>query len=62
LANAASLRREALLWLIASALSLAAAVLTYTGEREVKWLLLAAAVFLAALGFSRLRRSRSAGV
>jgi hypothetical protein len=32
--------------------------LTYGGEGEIKWPLLAAAFFLAAMGFSTLRRSK----
>jgi hypothetical protein len=56
------LRRAAMLWFIASALSLAAAVITYSGEGQIKWPLIAAAVFLAAMGFSSLRRSRPGGV
>lgn len=48
-----------MLWFIASALSLTAAVVTYAGEGRLKWPLLAATVFLAAMGFSSLRRSKS---
>jgi len=56
------LKRGAILWFIASALSLIAALLTYTGEGEIKWPLLAATFFMAAMGFSSLRRSKSGGV
>ena len=59
--NASGLRRAAILWFIASALSLTAALVTYGGEGQIKWPLLAATVFLAAMGFSSLRRSRSDG-
>ena len=57
-----SSRTAAILWFVASALSLIAAVITYTGDRQIKWPLLAATVFLAAMGVSTLRRSRSDGV
>ena len=56
--NASGLGRAALLWFTAAALSLAAALLTYTGEGQVKWPLLAATVFMSAMGFSSLRRAR----
>lgn len=59
---APSSRSAAILWFVASALALAAAVITYSDERQIKWPLLAATVFLAAMGFSTLRRSRSDGV
>ena len=52
-------RTAAILWLVAAALSLVAAVLTYSGEGRIKWVLLAATVFMAALGFRSLRRSGS---
>lgn len=61
MAESSDPRRAALLWFVASALSLAAAVLTYSGEGLIKWPLIAATVFLAAMGFSTLRRSRSGG-
>ena len=50
------------LWLTAAALAFAAAVVTYTRRGEINAALLAAAVFLAAMGFGVLRRSRRAGV
>jgi hypothetical protein len=43
-----------MLWFTASALSL--------GEGEIKWFLLDAAIFMATMGFSTLRRSGSVGV
>lgn len=52
------LRRAAILWFIAAALSLAAALLTYGTEGQIKWPLLAATLFMAAVGFRSLRRSR----
>jgi hypothetical protein len=61
-ADGPSLRRAATLWFVASALSLAAAVLTYSDGGQIKWPLIAATIFLAAMGFSSLRRSRSGGV
>jgi membrane protein implicated in regulation of membrane protease activity len=56
-----SLRRGAILWFIASALSLTAAMLTFSGEGRINWALLAATVFMAAIGFRSLRRSKSDG-
>ena len=50
-------RTVATLWLIAAACSLTAAVLTYSSDHQVKWALLAAAVFMAALGVTKLRSS-----
>jgi hypothetical protein len=52
----------AFLWLAAAALAFGAAVVTYTRSGEIKAALLAAALFLAAMGFGVLRRSRRAGV
>lgn len=52
-------RRGAILWFVASALSFVAAILTYSGEGRIKWTLLAATFFLAAMGFSTLRRWKS---
>jgi hypothetical protein len=56
-----NLRRAAILWFVAAALALTAAVITYTDGREVRWPLLAATLFLAAMGWSQLRKSKSAG-
>src|SRR5687768_5132944 len=39
--NPTNLRRAAILWFVAAALSLIAAVITYTEGREIKWPLLA---------------------
>jgi hypothetical protein len=55
------IRLAAGLWLTAAALAFAAAVVSYTRRGEIKVVLLAAAVFLAAMGFGVLRRSRRAG-
>jgi hypothetical protein len=52
-------RTAGILWLVASALSLAAASITYSGGGEIKWSLVAATVFLAAMGLTTLWRSRS---
>ena len=52
-------RTAGILWLIASALSLAGALITYSGGGEIKWSLVAATVFLAVMGFTTLWRSRS---
>jgi hypothetical protein len=61
LTKASVLRRAAILWFVASGLSLIAAVVTYSTDHEIKWSLLAATVFLGAMGGSNLRRSKSAG-
>lgn len=60
--SAHNLRRAAVLWFVASGLSLAAAVLTYTGDHEIKWPLIVATIFLAVMGVSTLRRSKSVDV
>jgi len=59
LAKTFSRRRVATLWFIASGLALIAAGVTYARAGEIRWSLLAATVFLAAMGFRSLRRSRS---
>jgi hypothetical protein len=60
-AEAPDTRRAAILWFIASGLSLTAAILTYSGEGQIKWPLFAATVFMAILGFRTLKRARSDG-
>ena len=57
----ARIRLTAILWLAAAALAFAAAVVTYTRSGEIRFTLLAATLFLAAMGFGVLRRSRRAG-
>lgn len=52
-------RTAGIFWLVASGLSLAAAGITYSGGGEIRWSLVAAAVFLAAMGLTTLRRSKS---
>ena len=47
----------AILWFVAAALALTAAVLRYTESGEIKWPLLAAAVFLGAMGVGLAKRS-----
>jgi hypothetical protein len=59
--KASRIRLTAFLWLTAAALAFAAAVVTYTRSGEIRVALLAAAVFLAAMGFGVLRRSRRPG-
>jgi hypothetical protein len=59
MAKPSNLRLAAVLWFVASALALAAAIITYTEDGQIKWSLFAATVFTAALGLSTLRRSRS---
>jgi hypothetical protein len=60
--RAAKIRLMAFLWLAAAALACLAAVISYTKTGEVRAAYLAAAVFLAAMGFGVLRRSKNAGV
>ena len=60
MASGSPARVGALLWLAAAALAFIAAVVTYTRTGELKVTLLGATLFLAAVGFSLLRRSRSA--
>lgn len=62
MAKAFPARLAAFLWLFAAALAFLAAVVAYTRRGEIKVVLLAAAIFLAAMGFGVLRRSRRAGV
>lgn len=57
----ARIRLTGILWLAAAALAFVAAVVTYTESGEIKVVLLAAALFLAAMGFGVLRRNRRAG-
>lgn len=52
----------AVLWLVAAVLAFAAAVVTYTRNGEIKGTMLAAALFLATMGFGVLRRSRRTGI
>ena len=54
-----SLRRAAILWFIASALALAAALLNYINEGRFRWPTLAAALFTGLMGVNMLRQSRS---
>ena len=61
LSDASKAKKTAILWFVASALSLAAALLNYASDERVRWPLIAAVIFLAAMGFSTLRRSRSGG-
>jgi hypothetical protein len=60
--KASRIRLTAILWLAAAAFAFAAAVVTYTRTGEVEVPLLAATLFLAAMGFGVLRRSRRTGV
>jgi hypothetical protein len=61
MANPPNLRLAATLAFIASALALAAALITYLNGEGIKWSLLAGAAFMAALGWSNLRRSKPTG-
>jgi hypothetical protein len=51
-------RNAAILWFVASGLSLVAFVLRYIEDGEIHWPLLAATFFLGAMGFTTFRRSR----
>lgn len=46
----------ATLWFVAAALALIAALLNYSESGKLRWPLLAAAFFMAAMGVSTLRR------
>jgi hypothetical protein len=48
----------AILWFVAAGLSLAAAIIRYAGGEAVPWAPLAAALFLAAMGWSAWKRAR----
>lgn len=48
-----------ILWFTAGALALAAAAIRYFSDGELKWTLLAPAVFLIAMGWSFWKRTRS---
>jgi hypothetical protein len=50
-------RVAAILWFFASALFLTATVLNYSKEGAIKWTLLAATLFMAAMGITTLRRT-----
>jgi CHASE2 domain-containing sensor protein len=55
----AKLRRTAVLWFVAAALSLAAGIITWQRGEGFKWVLFSAAFFMGILGGTTLRRSRS---
>jgi hypothetical protein len=48
----------AILWFTAAGLSLAAGIIRYAGGEAVPWVPLAAALFLAAMGWSAWKRAR----
>ena len=54
-------RRVAVLWFVAAALSLIAALIRLVNDEPVRWPLLAATLFMAILGWSALPQSRSSG-
>jgi predicted membrane-bound mannosyltransferase len=58
MASASQTRTMGILWLAAAALAFGAAVVTYSRSGEIRIALLAAAIFLAAMGFGVLRRAR----
>ena len=51
----------AILWFTAAALALAAAIIRYTRGDGVAWAPLAAALFLAAMGWNAWKRARETG-
>ncbi len=55
----ASRRLPAILWFIASALCLVAALVAYTKNGRIKWSLFAASVFLATMGLTMSRPPKS---
>ena len=54
-------RLVALLWLLAGALSVVVIVIRYARGGDIAWFFIGAAVFGLAMGWSLLKRSRSAG-
>jgi hypothetical protein len=58
---ASNLRRLAVLWFVATALALTAALIGWSKNGEIEWALYAGAVFTAVMGWSALRRSKSIG-
>lgn len=50
-----------ILWFVAAALALAAAAVRYARHGEIWWYLVAAALFLAAMGAGALRRAPRSG-
>ena len=54
-----NLRRGAILWFVAAGCSLLAGVISWSKEGEIKWALFTAAVFMAIMGLTTLRRSSS---
>ena len=53
------LRRTALLWFVAAGLSLAAGLIEWQQGQGFRWVLFTAALFMAILGGTTLRRSRT---
>jgi uncharacterized membrane protein YhhN len=51
----------AILWFVAAILALAAAGIAYGRRGEIRWPLLAAAMFLLAMGANALKRSKIKG-
>ena len=51
----ASSRRVAILWFVAAALALFAAILDWRKDGEIEWALVAATFFMTILGVTRLR-------
>lgn len=57
----ANSRRVAILWFVAAALALFAAVLGWRKDGDVEWALFAAAAFMTVLGVTRLRLPKTTG-
>jgi hypothetical protein len=55
------MKLASILYFVAAVLALAGAAVAYSRSGEIKWPLLAAAIFLAAMGVYTLRRSRVGG-
>ena len=54
-------RRTAILWFVAAALALTAAIIRWSSGEGVKWALFAATIFMTILGWITLQKSRSMG-
>ncbi len=61
MAKTSETRLTTILWFVAASLSFLAAAVAYSRTGDIKWPLLAAGIFLAAMGFNALRRLKVGG-
>jgi hypothetical protein len=61
MAEGSATKLATILWFVAAVLALGAAAVTYGRSGEIKWPLLAAGIFLLAVGVYNLRRSKAGG-